>query len=223
MKIGLGSMMAVTALSMAAAGHANAQARQWTAKVGVAQVSPQVHSGEVTAPALPHSKADISDDARPVFSVGYGVTDNLAVSLDAGLPFRLDLTGAGALAGTGTLGTVQVIAPTVFVQYYANAPGDLFRPYVGLGLTYARFSDEKGSGQLTAITNAGGAPVTFELDRRYTPTLQAGLNVRINEKWFADFVIGKTRLRTVAHFSTGQTLQMRMDPKFTGVALGYRF
>lgn len=211
-------------LTVMAAGSASAQAaRQWTAKVGVGQVSPQVHSGEVSAPALPHSKADMGDDARPIFSIGYGITDHLAASLDAGLPFRLDIIGAGAVAGTGRLATVRAMAPTLFLQYRPSAPTALFRPYVALGVSYARFFDEKGSGQLTAITNTGGAPVTFSLDRRVAPTLQAGLTVNVNEHWFADFVVAKTRLRTVGHFSTGQTLQMRLDPNFAGVSLGYRF
>jgi outer membrane protein len=224
MKQGLLSTAALALLTLGVSGAASAQsARQWTVKLGVGQVSPQVHSGEVSAPALPHTKADVSDDARPVLALGYGVTDHLAVSLDVGQPFRLDLTGAGAIAGTGTLGTMRAIAPTAFLQVRPSAPTALLRPYVGIGLTYARFSDEKGSGQLTAITNTGGAPVTFELDRRWAPSLQAGLTVNVNQRWFADFMVAKTRLRTVGHFSTGQTLQMRLDPNFTSVAFGYRF
>lgn len=211
-------------LLMTAAGAASAQsARQWTAALGVGQVTPQVRSGEVTAPSLPHSKADMGDDVRPVFGVGYGLTDNLALALNVGLPFRLDLSGAGALAGTGKLGSVRAMAPTVFLQYRANTPDALWRPYAGIGVTYARFSHETGSGQLTAITNAGGAPTTFDLDRRVVPTAQAGLTVRLNEHWYADFMFAKTRLRTVANFSTGQKLAMRLDPSFAGVAFGYRF
>lgn len=211
-------------LALLIAGAASAQsARQLTVKVGVGQVSPQVHSGEVTAPALPHSKADMEEDARPVFSVGYGLTDHLALSLDAGMPFRLDITGAGAIAGSGKLASTRAMAPTVFLQYRPSAPSATFRPYVGIGVTYARFGDEHGSGQLTALTNTGGAPVTFELDSRWAPSLQAGLTVNLSQKWFADFVFAKTRLRTVGHFSTGQTLQMRIDPNYYAVGMGYRF
>lgn len=211
-------------MSMAAAGGASAQAAgQWTVKAGIGQVSPQVHSGELTAPARPHSKADMGDDARPVFSVGYGITDQLALALDGGLPFRLDITGAGALAGTGKLASVRAMAPTLLLQYRPGAPDALFRPYAGIGLSYARFYHETGSGQMTALANTGGAPVTFALDRRYAPTVQAGLAVNLNRHWYADFVFAKTRLRTVGHFSTGQTLAMRLDPNFVAVGMGYRF
>lgn len=214
--------LALLALTLAAGASAQS-ARQWTVKAGIGQVSPQVHSGEVTAPARPHTKADMEDDARPVFSVGYGITDHLAASLDMGVPFRLDITGAGALAGTGKLGSVRAMAPTALLQYRPGAPGALLRPYVGLGLSYVRFHDETGSGQLTALADTGGAPVTFALDRRYAPTVQAGLTVNLGQRWYADFVFAKTRLRTVAHFSTGQTLQMRLDPNFMAVGMGYRF
>lgn len=73
------------------------------------------------------------------------------------------------------------------------------------------------------MADTGGPPVSFTLDRRYAPSVQLGLNVKLSEHWFADAVVAKTRLRTVAHLSTGQSLPMRLDPNFTALALGYRF
>lgn len=103
-------------LSIGVAGAATAQTRPWTVKAGVGHVSPQVKSGELSPPALPRSQADLSGDTRPVFSLGYRLGERLALSLDAGLPFWLDVSGAGAVAGTGKLASVRAMAPTLFLQ-----------------------------------------------------------------------------------------------------------
>ena len=215
----------VLAALAAISANASAQsARQWTVKAGIGEINPNVHSGEVTAPALPHTKADVGSDARPVFSIGYGLTDNISAQLDLGVPFRHEIYGAGSIAGTGTLGTVQALPPTLLLQYRGNTPTSLFRPYVGAGITYAYHRHETGTGKLTAITNTGSSsPTTFDIDNKLCPTLQAGLAVNITERWFADFSLSRTRLRTVVHYSTGQTQQMRLDPTFTSASIGYKF
>ena len=205
------------------AGPASAQSIRWSAKLGISQVTPQVHSGEVSAPALPHSKADVLSDTAPVFAVGYALSDSLSAELHIGQPFKHDIVGAGALAGTGKLANFEALAPTAMLSYRFNAPKALFRPYVAAGLSYVYFADETGSGQLTAITQTGGAPVSFTLDNKLALTVQAGLEVNITPRTFADFSFTKTRLRTDATFSTGQTMDMRLDPKSVSVAFGYRF
>jgi outer membrane protein len=224
MKLFYKSAAAIAVLAAMSAGSASAQsAGQWTVKAGIGQITPEVHSGEVTAPALPHTKADVKPDTRPVFSIAYGITDHVSAALDLGVPFRHDIVGAGAIAGTGKLGSTKALPPTALIQYRFNAPSAIFRPYLGLGVTYAHFRDEKGSGQLTAITNIGSStPVTFNIDDKVALTAQAGLVININQRWFADFTISKARLRTDVHYSTGQTQDMRLDPKFVSAAVGYK-
>lgn len=45
----------------------------------------------------------------------------------------------------------------------------------------------------------------------------------LNERWFVDMTVNKTRLRTVANFSTGQTQKMKLDPVSVILAVGYKF
>lgn len=225
MKVCLKSVAALAALAaFTASGAAMAQsAHQWTAEVGIGEVTPDVESGDVSAPALPHTKADIGSSTKPVFSISYGLTDNWAVQLALGVPLKHELYGAGAIAGTGKLGSVKALPPTALLQYRFGTPSSVLRPYVGAGATYAYFADETGSGQLTAITNTGSTPVSFEVDNKLCLSLQAGLTVNINERWFADFKMIKTRLRTQVHYSSGQQQDMRLDPKLVAVAIGYKF
>lgn len=225
MKVCLKSVAALAALAaLTASGAAAAQsAGQWTAEVGIGEVTPDVKSGDVSAPALPHTTAEIGSSTKPIFSVSYGINDNWAVQMALGVPLKHDLFGAGAIAGTGKLGSVKALPPTALLQYRFGTPSSVLRPYVGVGATYAYFADETGSGQLTAITNTGGTPVTFEVDNKLCLSVQAGLTVNINERWFADFKVIKTRLRTTVNYSTGQKQDMQLDPKLVGVAIGYKF
>lgn len=216
-------LLAVTA-AMALASSASAQsAGQWTAKVGVNEITPKVDSGDVSAPALPGTKGDVNSSTRPIFVFAYGLTDNISAELDLGLPYKHTLYGAGAVQGIGKIGTVEALPPTAFIQYRFFEPSARVRPYVGLGVTYAYFQKATGSGQLTALTNTGGTPVTFKLDNKVAGTGQIGVAVTISERWFADLAITKTKLKTRVNFSTGQTQDMRLDPQAVSIGFGYKF
>lgn len=220
-KVAHGALMAIF---MTLAASATAQsAGQWAVKAGVAEIKPHVESGDTTAPALPRTQADVGPATQAVFSVAYGLTDHITTELKLGLPFRHKLYGAGSIAGTGHLATVKVLPPAALLQYRFFKPTALFRPYVGLGAAYAYFADETGSGQLTAITRTGSAPVTFSIKGKVAPTLQAGLAININQRWFADFSYTKSRLKTVVSYSTGQTMDIRLDPSSVSMGIGYKF
>jgi len=211
------------ALTVASAASAQQSAGTWLGTLGINKITPKVDSGDVSAPALPGTKADVSSDTKPRFAIAYMVTDNVAAELDLGLPYKHDLIGAGAIQGSGKLGTSEVLPPTAFVQYRFLPANSKFRPYVGLGLTYAMFQKETGSGQLTALLNTGGPGTTFKLDDKWAMSYQLGGTMKINEKWFIDATVIKTKLKTVVHFSTGQVQDVRLDPLAVSVSVGYNF
>ena len=156
--------------------------------------------------------------------LAYGLTDNISLETALGTPYKHKIYGAGAIAGTGQLGTVEALPATLFAQYRFGAPTATFRPFVGIGATYAYFMKERGSAKMTAITNPGsGIPTTFSIDNKFTYTAQLGMAVNFSEKWFADVTVNKARLRTDVHFSTGQTQHMKLDPVAVVVAVGYKF
>lgn len=196
----------------------------WSVKVGINQISPQVSSGNMSAPALPGTQVDVSSDTQPIVSASYAYNDHFATELVLGLPYHHNLVGAGSVAGVGTVGTVEALPPTLFAQYRFLEPQAKFRPYLGLGLTYAYFQNETGSGALTALTNTGSAtPTTFSVDSAWGISPQIGLMYAINEKWFTDFSVTKTFLKTTAHYSTGQTMDIQLNPISTSLAVGYHF
>ncbi|XYJ11050.1 OmpW/AlkL family protein [Telluria sp. B2] len=216
--------MAVAAVALACAGGASAQsAGQWTAKFGFNQLTPKVESGDLTGPALPFTKASVDRDIQPVLIFAYGFTDHISVEVPLGTPYKHKIRGAGSIQGTGELATVEALPAATFLQYRFFEPSATFRPYVGLGATYAYFMKERGSGKLTALTNPGGPATTLSIDNKFTYTAQVGVAMNFSERWFVDATVNKTRLRTVANFSTGQTQRMKLDPVAVVLAVGYKF
>ncbi|MGJ9417200.1 OmpW family protein [Massilia sp. CMS3.1] len=214
----------IASAALACAASASAQsAGQFTAKFGFNQLTPKVDSGNVSAPALPFTKADVERDIQPVVIIAYGLTDNISLEGALGTPYKHKIIGAGSIAGTGQLGTVEALPPTLFAQYRFFAPTATFRPFVGVGATYAFFMKERGSGVLTALTNPGGPATTFEIDNKFTYTAQLGVAMNFSERWFADVTVNKSRVRTDVHFSTGQTQHMKLDPVAVVLAVGYKF
>ena len=84
------------------------------------------------------------------------ITDNWSVDLPLALPFTHTLTGAGAIAGVGTIGTTKALPITMCGQYRFGEAKSTFRPYLGAGLTYAYFYDENATSTLNALS--GGTP-----------------------------------------------------------------
>ncbi|MFC4932429.1 OmpW/AlkL family protein [Massilia sp. GCM10023247] len=216
--------MLVAAGALACAAGASAQsAGQWTAKFGFNELTPKVDSGNLSAPALPFTRADVKSDIQPVLIFAYGLTDNISLEAALGTPYKHKIIGAGSIAGTGELGTVQALPPTLFAQYRFFSPNATFRPFVGLGATYVYFMKERGSGKLTALTNPGGVPTTFDIDNKFTYTAQLGVAMNFSERWFGDVTVNKSRLRTDVHFSTGQNQHVKLDPVAVVLAVGYKF
>lgn len=216
-------LLAVAAALGAASGASAQSQGEWLAKIGINRISPDVTSGDVTAPSKPGVKADVGADTKPILSIGYMFTDNISAELMLGAPYKHTLYGAGSIQGTGKLGTAEALPPTAFLQYRFLQPSATVRPYAGIGYSYAYFRKETGSAELTSVLNTGGAPVTYELDAKHAGSIVIGATAKLSELYFADVNVVKTKLKTTAHFSTGQTLDIKLDPLAISVSVGRRF
>ena len=204
--------------------HASAQqAGDVMVRVGYGTIAPQVNSGNMSAPSISGTKSDVGSASSLIGGVTYMYTDNVSFDLPLALPFKHKLYGAGALAGTGELGEVQALPATVFAQYRFGETSAQFRPYAGLGLTYAYFLNESGSGALTAVTNPGGSPTKLKVDSQWTYTAQVGATLALDKQWFLDLFYSVTPLKTRTTLSTGQTQDITLDPIAYGITLGYKF
>lgn len=199
-------------------------AGSWLLRAGVTNITPDVTSGDLSAPSLPGTKSDVGDSTRLGGGVTYMYTDHFAVDLPLALPFKHELTGDGAIAGVGKIGEVKVLPMTLFAQYRFGEPTASFRPYVGAGPTYAKFFKERSTATLSALT--GGTPTnptTLSVESKLVPSIQVGATWAIDNRWFVDAMVAKTFLKTRTTLSTGQTLDIKLDPVTVSVAVGMRF
>jgi outer membrane protein len=212
------------ASALAVCGSALAQkAGSFSASVGVTQIAPDVSSGNLSAPSLPNTQVDVDSNTQLTGAVNYMVTDNIAVHVPLGFGFKHKVTGAGAIAGVGTIATTKALPITVIAQYRFLAADATFRPYLGAGLSYVKFYKTNGTGVLTALTNPGGPATTVAFDSKLAPTIELGGTFNINEKWYVDASYTKTFLKTRGTLSTGQTIDVKLNPNGYTLQVGYKF
>ncbi len=217
--------LSLVALALLAGSAAHAQsAGTWMARVGATGIYPQVSSGNLSPPAWPNTQTDVSSDWTLGGGITYMITDNWSVDVPLALPFTHTLTGAGAIAGVGTIGTTKALPVTVWGQYRFGEAKSTFRPYLGAGLTYAYFFDENATNTLNALS--GGTPsnpTTFSIQSKFAFGVQAGATYAFNERWFLDGMVGYTWLKNTTTLSTGQTQPMTLNPVSVAISVGYKF
>jgi outer membrane protein len=192
-------------------------------RAGATTIAPQVNSGNLSTPSIPNTKNDVGSASQVSGGVTYMVTDNVSLDLPLALPFTHKLYGAGSIAAVGQVGEVKALPMTVFLQYRFMEPKSVFRPYVGLGATYAYFFNASGSGTLTSMTNPGGPPTTISVESKFAVTTQIGATIALDKQWFIDAFYAKTTLANKTTLSTGQTVDITLDPVSYGITLGYKF
>lgn len=147
-----------------------------------------------------------------VFGVGYFVSEQLTVSINAGVPPKIRVRGRGVVAPPGAAGLLYQLdladpqlnplatprqwSPVLAVQYRFRQPGHLVRPFVGAGATYTWFTDEGLNPAFAAALDerfgqplANGAqkpgPTTSKLriDSLWTGSAAAGAVFALAPRW----------------------------------------
>ncbi len=217
--------LSLSLAALAVVSSASAQsAGTWQARLGLINITPSVSSGDLSAPSLPGSKIDVNGATQLGGGITYMVTDHIALDVPLALPFKHTIKGAGAVAGTGELGTTKSLPISVFAQYRFGEANDKFRPYVGGGLTYAKFFKETASNTLNSITGGtSSTPTSMSIESKLAPTLIIGAVYAFNDRWFVEGMVGKTFIKTRTTLSSGQTIDTRLDPTTVALSVGYRF
>jgi outer membrane protein len=191
---------------------------------GITQIRPNVSSGDLTSPSFPGTQADIKSAASLGGGITLVVTDNVAIDIPLALPFKHDIVGAGAIAGVGKIGEVKALPFTLLGQYRFLEANDSFRPYLGAGLTYAKFYKARSTAALSGLTGGTPAnPTTLKVDSKFAASVEVGASLALNEAWFVDASLVHTFLKTRTTLSSGQTLDAKLDPNAISLAIGYKF
>ncbi len=191
---------------------------------GATTITPNVSSGDLTAPSLVGTKSAIGSSTRLSGGITYMLDDNIAIDLPLAVPFEHDITGDGAIAGAGKIGTVKALPATLLVQWRFMEYNSAVRPYIGAGLTYAAFYGARSTSTLTALTGGTPAnPTTLSVESKWAASVQLGASFQIGSGWFIDANYTYTPLSTRTTLSSGQTLDAKLDPSSVSLTVGIKF
>ena len=180
-------------------------------RAGIALLEPQEKSDTllITAPALGMSKVPLDNVVGTKTGLGIGNKLALAGSLSyvlnsnwgietlIGLPVELNVTakGLGAL-GIDDVAKAKVLPLTLSAQYYPTMTNSVFQPYMGIGVNYTYIANVDLD---DSVEPAFGSPkIDFGFDDSFGYILNAGVDLKINDIWFANIAIYYINLETDA-------------------------
>lgn len=171
----------------------------------------------VAAPALSSgANADVSDEFIPAATLTYFLNKNLAVELFCCFA-QHTADGQGSIAFLDEIADFWIFPPALTVTYHFDGMG-AFKPYVGAGLQYIHFFDEKSS---TAVSNS------VDIDDAVGFTLQAGADFSLGNGWYLNADVKKTWIDTEVTWKqngiTTVQADLDIDPLIVSAGLGYRF
>lgn len=146
----------------------------------------------------------VNNKGLPEVDVSYFFTPNIAAELILTVPQKHSL-----FAGDTRIGSLKHLPPTLTVQYHFQGAG--FKPYVGLGLNYTRFSSVRLPAGVDIKRNSVGL------------ALQAGVDIAVGSNLYLNFDIKKVSIGTKVTAGGTEIGKFKVDPWLAGVGLGWRF
>lgn len=155
-----------------------------------------------------------SSDQVPEIDFTRFFTPNIAAELIVATTHHdVSLRGSPALGGNTSLGSVNLLPPTLTLQYHANPTGT-FRPYAGAGLNYTFFYGSKTPSQTVT---------TLKYQDHLGYALQVGFDYMLNDRFGINFDVKKIFLKTQVQVNNAYTANVRLDPWLIGAGVSYRF
>ena len=162
-----------------------------------------VHIDSDNGGAAGRAGVSINNKTIPEVDVSYFFTPNVAAELILTYPQKHDVRLNG-----DKIGSLKHLPPTLLGQYHFTGMG-AFKPYVGAGVNYTRFSSiHIADGALTVKKNSVG------------PALQVGFDYALDKNWSLNFDVKKVYMDTKVSGGIGK---FKVDPILVGVGVGYRF
>lgn len=147
----------------------------------------------------------INHKTFPELDLTWFATPNLALELVLTYPQKHDVRLGGS-----TIGTVKHLPPTLSLQYHFTGLAG-WRPYVGAGLNYTRFSNVN-------------LPAGVGIDRNSLGlALGAGADVPLGNGWLINVDLKKVQIRTDVSVGGVNQGTFKIDPVLFSVGVGRRF
>ena len=201
------------------------QAGDVIVRAGAITVDPHEDSGNVKLGGTPVTPtgAPLDSDTQLGLNFAYMVTDNLGVELLAATPFTHNV-GTKGLGGL-KLGELKHLPPTLSVIYYPLEKNYAFQPYVGAGINYTWFFDDKltSEAENSALQLRG-----LDMKDSWGLAAQVGMDYMLTDNVMLNSPVRYIDIETTCTTyseAAGQKIEVDVDvdPFVYMVGLGYKF
>ena len=151
----------------------------------------------------------VSPAVIPEIDLSYYLTDNISVEGIIGIiPHKAKAKGTSL--GDRDAGWIYAFAPTLILQYHKEISEGII-PYLGMGMAYIKYFEDDKADQ-----------IQYEDD--FGAIIQAGIDIKVSEKWYANVDVKHVWADTVAKLNKGAaTANVEFNPTIYGVGMGYKF
>ncbi|WP_039056075.1 outer membrane protein OmpW [Enterobacter sp. Bisph1] len=206
--------VAALILSTFSAGTYAHDAGEFFLRAGSATVRPTEGSDNVLGSL---GSFNVNNNTQLGVTMTWMATDNVGIELLAATPFR-HRVGTGP---TGDIATVRHLPPTLMAQWYFGDSQSKLRPYLGAGVNYTTFFDEKfnDNGKAAGLSD-------LSLKDSWGVAGQAGVDYLINRDWLINMSVWWMDINTDVRFKANgvqQSVSTRLDPWVFMFSAGYRF
>ena len=147
----------------------------------------------------------INNKTIPEVDITYFFSPNVAAELILTVPQKHTLRAGGA-----SIGSLKHLPPSLLAQYHFTNFGG-FKPYVGAGVNYTRFSSLR-------------LPAGVDVDRNsFGAALQVGVDIPLQKNLYLNFDVKKVFIKTDVTAGGAKLGTFKVDPVLVGVGLGWRF
>ncbi len=154
----------------------------------------------------------INDKMLPEVDFSYFITPNIAAELILTVPQSQDIR-TDAL---GKIGSLKHLPPALLAQYHFTQWSG-FKPYVGAGINYTRFSSVKFNPAVQAALNP-------TIDKSsWGGALQVGVDIPLAKNLYLNIDVKKVFIETDVYSSGNKVGTLKINPVLAGVGLGWRF
>ena len=212
------SVMAAAVMAVAPAAQAF-EAGDFILRAGAVHVAPDDSSDAITvgglSPLGTDARVAVDSNTQLGLRATYMVTSNIGLGLLGATPFKHNISGAGDLAAAGKLAETKHLPPTFTLQYFPMHSSSALQPFVGVGVNYTTFFEEKTTGALSGldIKLDDSVGVAAEIGLDYMFSKNFGLNAAV---WWAD-------IDTTAKIETLDEFDVQIDPMVYMVGFTYTF
>jgi outer membrane protein len=172
---------------------------------------------------LGNGPVSVKDAIGAEFSATYLWSDQVGIEFALG-GGKTSFPTADSAAARGELLSASGVMPSVIVQFHPM-PKAAVRPYIGIGVNYTLFYDEKPGAILLNNTLNSKSDLAVQVEGKFGVVGQFGIDIPIDGKTFFNIDVKYVKSSTTLSIKNSKFnfVDVSIDPFIFGVGLGFRF